>query len=505
MKPSRETIRTAAAAAFAAAFGLMQAAVAGPAPAPTPLDLNLPNLGTVAGSELSPQDEYDLGLEIMREIKRDPDYLRDPEISEYLNRLGYRLVSNTNSYTYRFFFFPVLDRSLNAFALPGGFIAVNTGTIVSAKSESELAGVMGHEIGHVVQRHIARMIDQQKSALPITIGTILLAILAARAGGESGGDLAGAIAMGGQAALIQRQLGYSQSAEREADRIGFQTLTRSGFDPRGLTGFFKRLEMNDRYTQLVAPAYYSTHPLTAERIADMENRVRQVPVKMHADSLDFQLVQVRAAVLQTEGVAQLEALEGRYKEAWEKGSGIHKAVAAYGVSVIEGRRGNPAAALLWAKRSMSAGKSAILMRNLTRAEFDAAKTPGARSAALEAARRAASAYPLSTMMLTNELDMLFTLGRYEEILETLRKNDAVTDSNPVYHEWMARACEKLGRRSLQYLHTGELLYLEGELEPAQYQFALAQKAADGDFYTMSLVDARLRQVRAEIKLKNEKK
>lgn len=87
MKPSRETIRTAAAAAFAAAFGLMQAAMAGPAPAPTPLDLNLPNLGTVAGSELSPQDEYDLGLEIMREIKRDPDYLRDPEISEYLNRL----------------------------------------------------------------------------------------------------------------------------------------------------------------------------------------------------------------------------------------------------------------------------------------------------------------------------------------------------------------------------------------------------------------------------------
>ena len=181
------------------------------------LNLNLPSMGAVAGTELSPAEEQTLGEQMMRQIRSDPSYLNDAETLEYLNRLGYKLVSVTDTHTYNFFFYPLIDRSLNAFAIPGGFIAVHSGLIIAAQSESELAGVISHEIGHVTQRHIARMIDAQKGNAALSLGSFLLALLAARAGS---GQAASALAIGGQAALIQNQLSYSRGAEREADRVG---------------------------------------------------------------------------------------------------------------------------------------------------------------------------------------------------------------------------------------------------------------------------------------------
>ena len=191
---------------IAIASSLITAAVPVSASAASALDLNLPSLGSTADAGLSPQDEYRLGTQLMAQVRADPTYLADPEIMDYLGRLGYQLVSHARSSTYNFFFFPIRDDTLNAFALPGGYIAVHTGTIIAAQSESELAGVMAHEVSHVAQRHIARMIEGQSGNLALTLGSILLAILAARAGGSSGGHAAAAIAMGSQAAMIQSQL-----------------------------------------------------------------------------------------------------------------------------------------------------------------------------------------------------------------------------------------------------------------------------------------------------------
>ena len=207
-------------------------------PATQSLNLNLPSMGAVVGTELSPSEEQALGDEIMTHIRADDAYLNDAETLEYLNRLGYQLVSVSQTHTYNFFFYPLIDKSLNAFAIPGGYIAVHTGLIVAAQTESELAGVVAHEIGHVSQRHIARMLDEQRNNMAITIGSLLLALLAARAGS---GNAAAGIAMGGQAAMIQRQLGYSRSAEREADRVGLNSLANAGFDPKGMENFFRSL------------------------------------------------------------------------------------------------------------------------------------------------------------------------------------------------------------------------------------------------------------------------
>ena len=208
-------------------------------------EFNLPSLGNVAGADLTVLEERNLGEQLMRRVRADRSYMPDPEITDFINRLGYRLVAAANPSPYDFFFFPIRDKSLNAFALPGGFIAVHTGLIVAAQTESELAGVIGHEIGHVTQRHIARMIESSKGSLAMTIGSILLALLAARAGGSSGGDAAMGVMLGTQAAMLSKQLGYSRDAEREADRFGLSTLQNAGFDPLGMEAFFERLQQNN--------------------------------------------------------------------------------------------------------------------------------------------------------------------------------------------------------------------------------------------------------------------
>ncbi len=479
------------------------------ASAPTALDLNLPNLGSSADAELTPIEEYKLGTQLMAQVRNDPTYMPDPEITEYLNRLGYQLVSKARTNTYSFFFFPIRDGTLNAFALPGGYIAVHTGTIISATNESELAGVMGHEIGHVAQRHIARMIESQKGNLALTLGSILLAILAARAGGNSGGQAAAAIAMGSQAALIQSQLNYSQDAEREADRIGLQTLTAAGFDPHGLEGFFQRLQSSNRFYRSAAPAYLSTHPMTVERMADMENRTRQLPTRMHKDSDDFLLVQARAKVLQEttiNGWRQAKAEFERDLKNAQASKGVARCVAQYGISVAAAELKDRKTAYQAAQASNACGiKSAILERNLLRARFDAATDAKEKQAVVEAAEAAQSRYPLSAMMAVNYADLLYATGQHQALISYLRNGSALSDSDPDYHALLARSYEALRQKSLQYMHTGEMYALLGATEGAVYQYSLAQKANDGDFYVMSEIDARLRDLRAQAEEEKKKR
>ena len=188
--------------------------------------------------------ERKLGEEIMDDIRRDHDYLDDDAILEYLNDFGNTLVAaapgarGENNVDY--FFFAVRDPMINAFALPGGFVAVHSALLIAAQNESELASVLSHEIGHVQQRHIARMLGQQKQDALLPLAALILAALVGKAGG--GGDAAMGVMMGGQGLAMQRQLNFSRDAEREADRVGFQTMRNAGFDTSGMVSFFKRLQ-----------------------------------------------------------------------------------------------------------------------------------------------------------------------------------------------------------------------------------------------------------------------
>ena len=197
----------------------------------------LPNLGGGDSAELSPLQERKLGEDIMNGIRRDPAYMSDLPTLDYLNQFGNSLLAAIpdarGETDYDFFFFAVRDPTLNAFALPGGFIGANSGLVLAAQSESELASVMAHEIGHVSQRHIARMIGNQKQDALLPIAGLLLGALAMRASP----DLGMAAMMGGTGVAAQRRLSFGRDAEREADRIGLNILNGGGFEATGMVNF----------------------------------------------------------------------------------------------------------------------------------------------------------------------------------------------------------------------------------------------------------------------------
>src|SRR5690606_2043618 len=225
---------------------------------------------------------------------------------------------------------------LNAFALPGGFIGVHSGLVLAAQSESELASVMAHEIGHVAQRHIARMLGKQRQDMLIPLAGMLLGALAASASPDAGM----AMMMGSQGLAVQRQLNFSREAEREADRIGLDILREAGYETNGMINFFGRLQQAARGYTDTAPAYLRTHPLTSERIADIEARTRDLRYRQRADSLDFSLIQARMRVLQnTSGQGLVDAEQTFQRQIGQK---TRTAIVAghYGLAMVALRRGD---------------------------------------------------------------------------------------------------------------------------------------------------------------------
>jgi len=367
------------AAAFLASFLMVQAA---------PAD-DLPELGDVASNELSLAAEKRIGQQIMNEIRtREPSYLDDPDVTTYINQLGARLVAVSNDPGMGFEFFAIDDPSINAFALPGGFIGVHTGLLLAAQTESELAGVLAHEISHVTQRHIARQIFQSKKLSMASLVAMGVALLAAR----SNSQVAGAAISATQAGAISSQLAFSRDFERESDRLGFDMLRRSGFDARGMSLFFERLQQTSRLYENNATAYLRTHPLTGERISDMQNREHATAYRQVADSSDFQLVRARVRALQgrpSDAVADFEGLLRERKYASE-------ASARYGLAVarVRGRDWAAAEQELLAVRKLKVS-SAMVERLL--AEVKIAR--GDKEAGFALYREAMARYPLNMPLL----------------------------------------------------------------------------------------------------------
>jgi beta-barrel assembly-enhancing protease len=243
----------------------------------------LPDLGGSDRADLSPQAERRIGETIMREARADPAYIDDPEVDDYLNSLGARLSAAAPGARHDFEFFALRDPTVNAFALPGGFIGVHTGLVTVTENESELASVLAHEIGHVTQRHIARLLGaQQRMQIPI-LAAVAAAILMAR----SNPELAAAASTAAQAGGVQAQINYTRDFEREADSVGFQTLSAAGFDVRGMAQMFDLMQKTMRIADDgTVPGYLRTHPLNTERIANAQNRAASAPYRQHPDSVD---------------------------------------------------------------------------------------------------------------------------------------------------------------------------------------------------------------------------
>lgn len=469
---------------------------------------NIPALGDANRQELSPLAERHLGEQIMREFRRDPDFLDDAPLLEYLNNFGTNLVNARpdvrGEAAFDYSFFAVRDPVLNAFALPGGFIAVHSGLILAAQSESELASVVAHEIGHVAQRHIARMLGQQHQDALLPLAGVLLAILASRAGPD--GSIA-ALA-GTQGLAIQRQLNFSRDAEREADRVGLQLLQATDYDTSGMVGFFGRLQSASRNFNDVAPSFLRSHPLTSERIADIQARIGTPRYRQRIDSLDFQLIRARVRVLQDDSVQGLRDASTVFEDQTHLQNSPLSIAGNYGLALVALRQKSPdrASKYLQQARSLarqSSGPTKVAPDNTI---FESLaidivmadpQTASKQLAAVVEADGGRSRFPLSRGIALQYADALFAAERFDDLIGYLRDQLQLYRLEPKLQDRLAKAYAAQGRVALQHIALAESYALQGDTQPALDQLLIARKAPDASYYDQSVIDARERELQAK--------
>lgn len=442
----------------------------------------LPDLGDSSASVMSPLDEKKIADQIMRSVMQSDDVESDPEIQDYVQNLGMRLATASQDKQQEFKFFVVKDTSINAFAMPGGVIGVHTGLIIAADSESEVAGVLGHEVGHVVQRHLARMMAQQKRDSIISMASMGLALLAARANPQLA---SGAMTAAGAGAL-QKQLDYTREHEREADRVGLQIMTDAGFDSRAMPAFFEILQRGTRFSEGSAPAFLRTHPLTTERIADVRSRVEQSAYRQVQDSPEFQYTR-----------AKLIANLGPPRQAIELFRGnlmskkyTNEAAQHYGLALAYLRNNDTPSAtqeLNWLRaNALPHPVIATLAANIAVSRNDAVQ-------AAQRYEEGLKAFPQYRALIFGYAEHFLRLNQPDRVIQFVQSKQSQYPDDAYFYELLSRAYAKQGKNLLQHQAQGEAYFRSYNLQGAIEQMDLAAKAGDGDFYQQSIVEARLRQ------------
>ena len=444
----------------------------------------LPDLGDVAQAGFTPLQERRMGESIMREIRADRSFYEDAEATDYINALGNRLASRSTDARQDFEFFLIRDPQINAFALPGGFIGVHTGLILSAQSESELASVLAHEISHVTQRHIARMIAQQKQSAVMSVAALAAALLLSRVSSQA----AEAATAFGTASAIQGQLNFTRANEQEADRVGLQVLERAGFDPRGMVNFFERLQRATRFYETGAPSYLRTHPVTFERIAEIQNRIQGVSYRQVPDSIEFQLIRAK---LKAQFDAPDEAVTF-FETSLSERKFLSEAASRYGLAASLMRLKNYALA----RKELDAVRKAVprspivemLSCELTQA------AAGAQSA-IACYRDALKTYPSYRALVYVHADALIQAGQPAAALKVVEdRMQLITDDYRLYL-LQARCYAALNKPLAQSRAQAEAYVRMGNPGAAVEQLQIGLKSGDGDFYQLSSAESRMRELR----------
>lgn len=481
---------------------------------------SLPALGEAAVDELSPAAERRLGQQVFSQVQAAGMVHDDPEATDYLTAQASRLVqaaqargdllaSSLKPEDFRFFW--VREDSINAFALPGGWIGVHTGLLTRAANEAELMSVIAHEIAHVTQRHIARQMGQSRQSMAVFLAT---AILAAAAAGQSSDAAIGLMTLGETLAL-RSQLSFSRDAEREADRLGFSLMQASGFDPSAMSSLFEKLSQAGRFYDDSAPVWLRSHPLSSERLSEAQLRLSQIqrvqvpsgPALAGQDSLEFRLIRAR-----------LFAQSGRD---------------------LERSRANRARLVLDLQQAISARDQATAWYGQAWAALTLKDPQGARQA-LERARLALvgspDADPAAPLLARLEQAIAFDLGQYDRVIELSdaasglwalrvsaramarqraeaqllqgRPSEAVLALTQITRRWpsdteawklLARAYSADRKPAMAHWATAESYALLGAYGAAVDQINLARRAEGADFQALLQMDARLAAFRAALK------
>jgi len=443
----------------------------------------LPDLGDVSQATLTPLQERQIGQQSMLQIRSSRQFLDDTEVNDYLNQIGDRLVGNSNEPSLEFEFFAVDDYTVNAFAMPGGYVGVNTGLLLITQSESELASVLSHEISHVTQHHYARMLSGQKGDTMISMAAIAVAILAARNSPQT----SEAAIVGSQAHMIQKELDFTRVHEQEADRFGLELMQKSGYNTHAMPEFLERLQHATRLQEGNAPNYLRTHPITSDRIAEIENRVSKQPYLLLPDSLDFQLVRTKLIAAQKTSA---------------------DAVSYFDHALTDKKFGNPVAQryglILALLRANDVARATREMKLLRAEVNDNAMVDTLEGRVKLAGKNDADTLAYYHNAVRNHPQHRALVYAYAEALlqtdQPLAASKLLTEKLSNYpadtalYQLQARSYEKLGKNLEQHQALAYSYAWQGNLKAAIEQLVLAKRAG-GSFYQLSSIESDLRELR----------
>ncbi|WP_262927307.1 M48 family metalloprotease [Phytohalomonas tamaricis] len=438
---------------------------------PAESDYGLPALGeqtvTYAG-----MNEERLGRAWLRQFRAQTGQWSDPITQHYLESIVARLVPNSNLGDIHPTVVLVASRMLNAFAVPGGVVGVNTGLFLFAPDRDAFASVLAHELGHLSQHHFARQMQQAESSQLPTMAALLAGMIIAAGGG--GGDFGVATIAGTQAAFLQNQLAYSRQYEEEADRVGLEALARAGMDPQAMPRMFRAMQRIASLQGNSPPEFLLTHPLTESRINYVQARANQLHVKEAPPGPEYDMVRARAMLainMSAPSQAQI-----RLKQDTDDPFAFR-----YLDALIDSVQNRPDQAL--AKFDKLAAEQPDLLM-IPASAADAALDANRRQEALDRARRILRFAPNYYPARMTEGEALLTLDP-SQAFNVLRKLADERPEDPDVWNLLAEAAGRSGRKAWGHLAMGERMQLNGRLDSALKQLDYAEKAADdADDFTM---------------------
>lgn len=456
--------------------------------------LALPDIGDSSATTLTPAQEQRIGGQMMRNIRQSGKLIDDPEIESYIQSLGHRLSSASDQGGGGFYYFVMQDPSINAFAMPGGYVGVDSGLILATQNESELAAVLAHETAHVIQHHLARSYEKaSKMNLPLTAAVLAAILLGAN--NPQAGQAALAASLGGS---TESQLTFSRDNEREADRVGMQLLAEAGFDPYGMPDFFQRLQQHYRFSDSGVPSFLIDHPVTQDRIADSRNRAAQYPRVQYVDSVNYRLMKARLRVLEASDTSTLlhtvseELKNGSYSDT----IGEHYA---YALLLTDAGKYDEARSQLEQLRKKDPGRIAYLLA-LAKVEADSNHPAAAR----DLYKRGLTLYPNNALMTMGYGGFMLQQGHYKEAAELLDDFTRTQDAPADAYQMLADAEERSGQKGVSHIALADYYAHIGEIPTAIEQLHLARRSHDLDFYHQSIVDAKLNQYQQQMPHKQKR-
>ncbi|MCK5876360.1 MAG: M48 family metallopeptidase [Candidatus Marithrix sp.] len=448
--------------------------------------IELPDIGISADTVMSPADEEKLGKAFIRQLRQHVEVIDDIQINDYINVLGNRLVSYSKNPVQNFHFFVIKNPSINAFAVPGGFIGVHSGLIMTTRSEGELASVLAHEIAHVTQRHIARNIEaSQRLTVPRIAAIIAAAIITGVA--PQAGQAAFAAIMAGN---IQMQINFTRIHEKEADRIGIQTLARAGFSPSEMPNFFERMLLANRNSTTNLPELLLTHPVTTDRIAEAHDRATKHTTNLKEVNPLYNLMKAKLLVSTTNNKSKLlltlqKMLDNKnYRD---------ESATRYGLALLllaNMRTEGVQQQIDWLMKN----DTDRVMYRVLKAKLALANNDNIQ--AMQEYETASQIYPHDKMLSLDYADNLLQNNMAVKAKKVL--TNISLSNNPYYYFLLAQVHQAVGEKAQAYFALAENYYLQGQTAIAVEHLKQALKNVNTDFYLATRIDARYKELQTEL-------